>query len=95
VAERAMLAAAEQALSQQGCLSFVFAEAVQDPGHYVVLESWSDQQTLDRHYGSAAFADYRRTIALLLVRESEYELHLVSGTLHPVETPTIVTNQDD
>ena len=90
-----MSAASEQALTEHGCLEFVFAEVVQDPGHYVVLESWSDQQSLEQHYGSPAFADYQRAIAPLLVRESEYRLHIVGETLHPVDTTTIVTDQDD
>lgn len=90
-----MLTASEQALAEDGCLSFVFAEVLQDPGHFVVLESWSDQQAIERHYRSAAFADYQRAIAPLLVRDSEYRLHLVAETLHPVQSTTIVTDQND
>ena len=94
-AEEVMATAAGQALSEDGCLSFVFAEVVQDPGHFVVLESWSDRGAIERHYGSPGFADYQRAISLLLVRESEYRLHIVEETLHPVQSATIVTNQDD
>ncbi|HUH80289.1 MAG TPA: antibiotic biosynthesis monooxygenase [Solirubrobacteraceae bacterium] len=95
VAERAMQAAREHALAQDGCLGFVFAEVMADPGHFVVLESWSDQQAVEQHYGSPGYADYQRTIAPLLVHDSEYRLHVVAETLHPVDTRTIVTDQDD
>ncbi len=95
LAEEAMLTASEQALAQDGCLGFTFAEVLQDPGHFVVVESWSDRETLERHYRSPAFADYQRAIARLLVRSSEYRLHVVEETLHPVSGAVIVTDQDD
>ena len=94
-AEAVMAAAAGQALAEDGCLSFVFAEVLEDPGHFVVLESWSDREAIERHYRSPAFADYQRAIARVLVRESEYRLHLVQDTLHPLQSATIVTDQDD
>jgi len=90
-----MVAAREHALEQDGCLEFVFAEVLGDPGHFVVLESWSERQALERHYGSPGYADYQREIARLLVRESEYRLHVVDETLHPVNSTTILTDQDD
>ena len=94
-AERAMAEAARGALAQKGCLSFVFAEVLGDPGHFIVVESWSDQEAVERHYRSPAFADYQRAIAGLLVRDSEYRMHVVQDTLHPVQSSTIVTDQDD
>ncbi len=94
-AEEVMAAAAQQALAEEGCHSFVFAEVLQDPGHFVVIESWSDREAIERHYGSAAFADYQRAITKLLVRESEYRLHVVAETLRPLDSSTIVTDQDD
>ncbi|HTQ67192.1 MAG TPA: antibiotic biosynthesis monooxygenase [Solirubrobacteraceae bacterium] len=95
VAERAMVGAREHALTQEGCLGFVFAEVLGDPGHFVVVESWSDEQAVQRHYNSAGYADYQREISGLLVRDSEYRLHVVDETLHPVDSPAIVTDQDD
>ena len=47
-AERAMAEAARGALAQEGCLSFVFAEVLEDPGHFIVVESWSDQEAVER-----------------------------------------------
>ena len=64
----------------------MFAEVLEDPGHFVVLESWSDQEAIERHYRSPAFADYQRAIARLLVRESEYRMHVVQDTLHPLQS---------
>ncbi len=90
-----MATAARRALAEEGCLSFVFAEVLEDPGHFLVLESWTDQEAIERHYRSPAFADYQRAIARLLVRESEYRMHVVQDTLHPVQSAGIVTDQDD
>ena len=95
LAEGLMAEASRHALAQDGCLSFTFAEVLEDPGHFVVLERWSDEGAIERHYRSPAFADYQRTIARLLVRESEYRLHRVQETSHPVDSVRIVTDQDD
>lgn len=95
VAEGLMAEAGRHALVEDGCRSFTFAEVLEEPGHFVVLERWSDEQAIERHYRSAAFADYQRTIARLLVRESEYRLYRVQETSHPVDSVRIVTDQDD
>jgi quinol monooxygenase YgiN len=90
-----MLAAQEAARREDGCLSFTFAEALGDVGHFVVVELWRDQQTLDSHYRSASFARYRQDIEPLLVRESELHVHRVDETVTPLESSGVVTRQDD
>ncbi len=95
VAESLMAEASRHALAEDGCLSFAFAEVLGEPGHFVVTERWKDEQAVERHYRSPAFADYQRTIARLLVRESEYRLHRVQETSLPVDSIRIVTDQDD
>ncbi|HTY96052.1 MAG TPA: antibiotic biosynthesis monooxygenase [Solirubrobacteraceae bacterium] len=95
VAEGVMTEASRHAQAEDGCLSFTFAEVLEEPGHFVVLERWNDERAIERHYRSPAFADYQRSIARLLVRESEYRLHRVQDTSHPVDSVRIVTDQDD
>ena len=90
-----MAEASRHALAEDGCISFTFAEVLEEPGHFVVLERWGDEQAIERHYRSPAFADYQRTIARLLVRESEYSLYRVQETSHPLDSVRIVTDQDD
>ena len=71
---------------EPGCLSYVFAEVVGEPGHFVVVQEWRDVSTLDEHYRSRAFADYQAKIGCLLVRSSELRLHHVSRTLLPQDS---------
>jgi quinol monooxygenase YgiN len=69
---------------QPGCISYAFAETLDDPGHFVVVQRWRDQAAVDEHYGSRAFAEYQAKIADLLVRTSELSLHVVAEAVRPV-----------
>src|ERR1700693_1458438 len=68
---------------QPGCVSYVFAETIDDPGHFVVVQQWRDQSALDEHYHSPEFAEYQAKIGDLLVRTSELSLHRVNETVLP------------
>ncbi len=74
------------ARAQPGCVSYVFAETVDDPGHYVVLQQWRDREALDAHYRSQEFARYQAGIGAWLVRASELRVHEVSATTLPQDS---------
>jgi quinol monooxygenase YgiN len=93
--ERAMLGAQEQARAHDGCLSFVFAEALGDPGHFLVVQRWRDQGAMEDHFRSRSFFDYQRAIAPLLVRESELSVHRVEDEVRPVNSSRLDTDHDD
>ena len=80
---------------QAGCLSYAFAETLDDPGHFVIVQRWRDQEALDEHYRSQAFADYQAGIADRLVRSSELAMHVVQESFLPVDSSPIETSQDD
>jgi quinol monooxygenase YgiN len=67
-----------------GCVSYTFAETLDDPGHFVVVQEWRDRAALDEHYRSQAFVSYQAKIGELLVRASELRLHTVRESLRPV-----------
>ncbi len=71
---------------EPGCLSYLFAEVVGEPGHFVVVQEWRDQSALDDHYRSRAFADYQARIGDLLVRSSALRVHHVSSTVLPQDS---------
>jgi quinol monooxygenase YgiN len=71
---------------QPGCELYVFAEVVDDPGHFVVVQQWRDQAALDEHYRSPEFADYQAKIGDTLVRSSELSLHHVGETVLPLDS---------
>jgi quinol monooxygenase YgiN len=92
---RLMRATQEGAREQPGCESYAFAETLDDPGHFVILQQWRDQAALEGHYRSQAFADYQAGIQPLLVRTSDLRLHAVQGSLRPVATSGGDPQHDD
>jgi quinol monooxygenase YgiN len=80
---------------QPGCLSSAFAETLDDPGHFLVVQQWRDQAALDEHYRSEAFADYQAGIGDQLVRTSELRLYVVQASFTPVDSSPIDTSDDD
>ncbi len=94
-AERAMLAAQAATRRQRGCLAFSFAEIIDDPGHFVIVQRWSDQESLEAHYRSDSFASYEAAIEGLLLRDSELELHVVQETVRPVALSNLDIRHDD
>ncbi len=94
-AEQAMLEAQRAALDQDGCISFTFAEALGEDGHYVVVQRWRDRAALEEHYRSESFFHYQAAITPLLVRESDLRLHTVEDEIHPLDSDPLDLNQDD
>jgi len=94
-AEEAMLSAQRDALGQDGCISFAFAEALGEPGHYVVMQRWRDREALEGHFRSEGFFRYQAAITPLLVRESELTLHSVEDAVRPVDSEARSVPQDD
>lgn len=74
---------------EPGCLSYVFAETLDDPGHFVIVQQWRDRGALDRHFRSQAFADYQRRVGDSLVRSSELRVHEVGESYTPVDSAPI------
>jgi quinol monooxygenase YgiN len=80
---------------QPGCISCTFAESLEEPGHFVLVQQWRDQKALDEHYDSPAFADYQAQVAGQLVRDSELRLHEVEWSYVPVDSSRLDISQDD
>lgn len=90
-----MRATQSRAREQPGCEYYAFAEALDDPGHFVLVQRWSDRAALDRHYRSPAFADYQAGIAPLLVRTSELTLFDAAPGVRFVDRDPIQSSQED
>jgi quinol monooxygenase YgiN len=76
----------EAARQQSGCVSYSFAEALDEPGHFVVAQEWRDQASLEEHYRSATYSDFQAKLELLLLHSSDLRIHLVEKTIRPVES---------
>jgi quinol monooxygenase YgiN len=84
---RELMAATQVRVREEpGCVSYLFAEVVDDPGHFVAVEEWRDQAALDEHFHSPSFKEYQEQIGEWLVRKSELRLHQVSGTVLPQDS---------
>ena len=80
---------------QPGCISYVFAETLDDPGHFVTLQQWRDRAALDEHYRSEAFAEYQSRIGDFLVRTSELRQYEVQESSRLLDSRIIDTSHDD
>jgi quinol monooxygenase YgiN len=69
---------------QAGCVSYTFAEALDDPGHFLVTQEWQDLASLEGHYRSQAFAEYQAAIAPLLVRDTDLRISETSQSVRPL-----------
>jgi quinol monooxygenase YgiN len=85
----------ERVREHPGCISYVFAETLDDPGHFVTVQQWRDRAALDEHYRSAAFADYQSKIGDYLVRTSELRQYDVQESARPLDSRIIDTSLDD
>ncbi len=71
---------------QPGCVSYVFAETLDDPGHFLVVQRWRDRAAFDEHYASRVFADYQAAITDSLERASELRVHDVQASYEPLDS---------
>jgi quinol monooxygenase YgiN len=93
---RELMRATEARVREQpGCISYVFAETLDDPGHFVTLQRWRDRAALDEHYRSSAFAEYQATIGGYLVRTTELRQYDVQESSRPLDSQIVDTSQDD
>ncbi|HXD55481.1 MAG TPA: putative quinol monooxygenase [Solirubrobacteraceae bacterium] len=91
----AMLLAQRAAREQDGCVSFQFAEALDEPGHFVAVERWRDGAALEAHFRSSSFQAYEEAVTPLLVRDSEVLVLTAQEELRPVDSSPLDLRQDD
>jgi quinol monooxygenase YgiN len=80
---------------QPGCISYEFAETLDEPGHFLVVQQWRDLPALEEHYRSQAFSTYQEEIGEQLLRTSELRLHVVSESFQPVGSSPADPRDDD
>ena len=72
-----------RAREEPGCVSYVFAEVIGEPGRVLICQEWTDETALRTHYRSSAFGDYQQRVGEFLARPSEVRIHHVRETLRP------------
>ncbi len=69
-----------QCRAETGCLSFVIAEDVEKPAHFVFVEEWADAKALHEHEASAHVAELKSKIGGWLVRREPAKIYVVEQT---------------
>jgi quinol monooxygenase YgiN len=75
-----------QATSQPGCTRYTFAATLADPDRFVLVSEWEDQNALDAHYRSQAFADFQFALDGLLARPSELTVYSADAAVRPLSS---------
>ena len=87
---RELLASTQLRVREQaGCVSYTFAETVEEPGHFVLVQQWRDRAAMEAHYGSPEQSEFQTQIGPYLTRTSELELYAVEGSLRPFDSEPI------
>ena len=58
----------------KGCIKYELCRDVSDPLHFIMLEEWEDQQSLDNHMKAAHFTENVPKFGPLTVKPSELTL---------------------
>jgi quinol monooxygenase YgiN len=83
---RGVMAQAERdAATSPGCRRYAFSATLDDPDHVVLVSEWEDQDALDAHYRSDAFATFQFGLEGLLARPSEMTVYTVADAVRPVD----------
>ena len=65
---------------EAGCIGFRVLRGEQ-PGEFVLLSRWRDEQALATHYATPHYRHYREQVGLLLARPSDVVVHHLSASL--------------
>ena len=72
-----MKATIETSRAEAGCVEYVYAEDVLDPGLIHVKEMWQNQAALDRHFASDHVASWRATWPALEIKDRDLRVYEV------------------
>jgi len=76
-ARLAMWHMVEASRAEEGCLLYVYAEDLFDPGLIHVKEMWADQAALDRHFEAPHLREWRACWDALGIGDRDLELYEV------------------
>lgn len=74
------------ASGEPGCRRYAFAAALADPSRHLLFSEWDNQEALDAHYRSEAFAEFQVSLEGLLARPSELTVYSVESAVRPTDT---------
>ena len=70
----------EKSRREDGCLSYSFYTAIEDPLSCVAVEEWTDRAALDRHFTQPHLQEFTRALGELISERPEVAIHEVADT---------------
>jgi quinol monooxygenase YgiN len=81
--------------AQPGCEYYAFAETLDEPGHFVVVERWRDAEALEAHYGTTSYEYYEKEYSAYMEHDTEVNVYEAQTSVHPVDSNRLDIFQDD
>jgi len=85
---RAILDLARETTQRDGCIEYVAAEVLDEPGEFVVVARWSDELAMRAHYNGAAYGRYATEVTPFLARLTDTVVHNVGDSARPIDDPS-------
>jgi quinol monooxygenase YgiN len=70
----------EKSRREDGCLSYSFYTAIEDPLSCVAVEEWTDREALDRHFTQPHLQEFTRGLGEVISERPEVAIHEVADT---------------
>ncbi|MCU1623562.1 MAG: antibiotic biosynthesis monooxygenase [Frankiales bacterium] len=77
----ALAKAAAASRGDAGCLSYAFAQDVEDPDRFVSVETWEDKASLDAHFTQPHLAELFGALGDALAGPADIKTYETSGPL--------------
>jgi len=72
--KRLLIDMVEPSRQEDGCLFYYIHQVREEPQRFVVLESWRDEEALDRHKTSSHYSYYKSHFEPFTAQKYSYEL---------------------
>lgn len=66
--------------TEQGCIGYRVYSDLEQPGHYVFVEEWTDDAALQRHFGEAHTRSFLSDLGSVLEGPADALFHTVAST---------------
>jgi quinol monooxygenase YgiN len=77
----ALAKAAATSRGDAGCLSYAFAQDVEDPDRFVSVETWQDKASLDAHFTQPHLAELFGALGAALAGPADIKTYETPGPL--------------
>jgi quinol monooxygenase YgiN len=81
---RAIRELTTQARRQEGCVEYLGAEMLDEPGEFLVVSAWDDESSMRAHYEGADYGRFGTDVTPLLAQPSDTAVYTVSQPTRPI-----------